>query len=461
MTEQTDWVSAVAILASGLILGLMLMFYLRRRGPAGTSLPAPDRELQDLESRRDLLIAQLRELDDAGADVTPEQTAERRRLELAAADVLRLIDNHQGLAAAKPSSEEPQMEVRTADVAGAARAAARNGFIWGVLSIAVLAGIGFFVYKSATARGANEGLTGSAMAPNEMKQPAPQDPALLALEAAVQKNPNDIDQRIELARVYLERENLMGVFEQTGFVLKSNPAEPRAMTYQALVRLAMGQTDEATTMLEKATKLAPDFIDGSVALAWVYAQQGRASDAEATMRDAMQRHPQERARLEQVLVEMKARKDAPPGAKPGGPVDPNAPLPPGHPSVDGASPSMSQGSAPAPVPQGGAKAIRITLDLDPSAKSRSGLGTVVYVFARPAGVMAGPPVAAKRFNSAAWPMTFELSSTDSMMGQPLPDKVRIEARLDSDGDARTKGPGDRTAVVDSVRAGATITLNLK
>jgi cytochrome c-type biogenesis protein CcmH/NrfG len=455
MTGQTDWVSAVAILASGLILGLMLMFYLKRRRD-GSASSAPDRELQDLEARRDLLITQLREIDDV-ADATPEQLAERRRLEMAAADVLRAIDGREHSAIATAAAT-PAVAAQAAPVS--ASAAAMKGFVWGVLSVGVLVALGFFVYKSANDRGAGDGPTGSAMAPNEVQQPpAAQDPAVLALEAAVQKNPDDIEQRIELSRVYLEHDNLMGVFEQTGFVLKTNPNEPRAMTYQALVRLAMGQTDEATAMLKKANELAPDFIDSTVALAWIYTQQGNMALAETTMRDAMKRHPQDRVRLEQVLADMKAHKDEPQTARSAGPVDPNAPLPPGHPSLDG-SPAPAMTTPPVAAATDGT-AIRVTVNLDPSARNRSDLGQVLYVIARPAGMTAGPPVAVKRLAGGPWPMTFELSSADSMMGQKLPPQLRIDARLDADGDAKTHTAGDIAAGLDGVAAGASIQLNLK
>jgi hypothetical protein len=212
-------------------------------------------------------------------------------------------------------------------------------------------------------------------------------------------------------------------------------------------------------MLKKANELAPDFIDATVALAWVYTQKGNMAQAETAMRDAMKRHPQDRVRLEQVLADMKAHKDEPQTARSAGPVDPNAPLPPGHPSLDG-SPAPAMGAAPVAASADGT-AIRVTVNLDASARSRSDLGQVLYVIARPAGMTAGPPVAVKRLAGGPWPMTFELSSADSMMGQKLPPQLRIDARLDADGDAKTHTAGDIAAALDGVAAGASIQLNLK
>ena len=48
------------------------------------------------------------------------------------------------------------------------------------------------------------------------------------------------------------------------------------------------------------------------------------------------------------------------------------------------------------------------------------------------------------------PLDIDLSAADSMMGQPLPATIRIEARIDSDGDPLTKNPSDPHAVQDGV-----------
>lgn len=62
---------------------------------------------------------------------------------------------------------------------------------------------------------------------------------------------------------------------------------------------------------------------------------------------------------------------------------------------------------------------------------------------------------------SAFPLTFDVSAADSMMGQPLPPRVRLEARIDSDGNAMTKDPKDPVAVADNVAAGSTTTLTLR
>src|SRR5213596_3419236 len=103
-----------------------------------------------------------------------------------------------------------------------------------------------------------------------MQQPQQQaavqaDPEVRNIEAALAQRPDDLVLRNTLARAYLDRENLMGVFEQTQYVLKRSPNDPQALTYQSLVRLAMGQSDSANTMLKQAIKSDPKFLDAYVA----------------------------------------------------------------------------------------------------------------------------------------------------------------------------------------------------
>jgi RNA polymerase sigma-70 factor (sigma-E family) len=92
----------------------------------------------------------------------------------------------------------------------------------------------------------------------------------------VQQQPDNIELRVELARAYLERENLMGVFDQTQFVLAKAPNEPRALTYQGLVRLAMMLVgDEASAedvvqdVFVRLHRSAPSLRDEQKLLAYV------------------------------------------------------------------------------------------------------------------------------------------------------------------------------------------------
>ncbi|HVS30909.1 MAG TPA: tetratricopeptide repeat protein [Thermoanaerobaculia bacterium] len=457
MNGSTDWVSALAILASGLILGLMFIYFVNRRRAAAAVSSDLDLELRDMEARRDALVLQIRELDDAGSKLGPAEVAEERtRLELETAQVLRAIDSHKKTFQKAKKTGTPAA-AQPAAVVVAPKGSAMAGFAWGAGSVLALGFLIYLVMQIATPREEDGSLTGGgAMGSQQAAAPQQPDPSVQRLEAAIASKPDDLESRVELARLYLERDNLMGVFDQTQYVLTKTPNDPRALTYQGLVRLAMGQGSEAVGMLEKATKIDPKFIDGWVALAWVKTQEGNVAEAEKAMQAAIREHPQERQRLEEVLaamkkhgtVDMQQAATTPVGGGSGGG------LPAGHPPITPESPRVGPVTA---VAAGSTDPNAVRITLDGAAKGPG----VVFLIARPVGVVAGPPVAVKRVIVTSFPVTVDLTQGDSMMGQPLPAKMRLEARLDSDGDAMTKSPSDPTAVVDAVSAGSAIRLTLK
>ncbi len=449
MNAPTDWVSAIVILTAGLILGVLFVIFFSRRKSAAPIADESDMERKDLEGKRDALVRQLRELDADGKHTPAQIDAERRRLESETADVLRRLDGF----------TTQRAEVPEAAPGAPARAMnpALKGFIWGAASFVALFGLGYFVMKSASPREEGGSPTGG-MPSRQQQQAAPQqpDPVVMQLEAAMLADPENLQLRNDLAQAYLERDNIMGVFEQSKFVLSKAPNDGRALTFQGIVKLAMGDPVGAATMLEKATKADPKNLDSWVALAWVYAQSDRMKDAEAMIAEAVRQSPSEKARLEAVFNQMKSH-IATAGAASAPAVAQGGELPPGHPPVEGSAPAAAPATGMArPAPPADGKSIRVTLELDPAAKTRTG---ILYVMAKnPQG---GPPIAVKRLMASNFPITLDLGSADSMMGQPLPESFRLEARLDSDGDAATKPPTDPSAVQDNVAPGAVLRLALR
>ena len=435
---MTDWLSAAGMILSGVIVGFMFWYGMKGRAPK------PDVERLDLEAKRDVLLQQLRELKETGGSAE-----EQRRLERETADVLRALDKRgsdkstpdkrtdkrRSDSLVRPSSEigrTGESDLRESDlrvpadvnIAALTRAASIRGFIWGAASVAILGGIGWFVTQHATPK--TEGTTGGTpMASAPQAQP---DAALQQIEGAVAKSPNDLEMRNQLAKAYLERENLMGVFEQTKYILERAPDDARALTYQSLVRMSMGQRDAAEEMLRHAIKSDPELLDAYVAMAWADVQRGKVSEAEGLIAEATRRHPEQKARLDAVLAKMKEQARNPPPA------------------------------APAAAPSSG-PSVHVTLTLAGAAPSPN---AVLFIIARAAGQTAGPPAAVKRIASPTFPLEIDLSSADSMMGQPLPATVRIEARIDSDGDPLTKNPSDPHAAQDGVATnGGKVALVLK
>jgi tetratricopeptide (TPR) repeat protein len=436
---MTDWVSAGGMILAGLIVGFMFWYGMKGRASK------PDLERRDLEAKRDALLQQLRELKEIGGS-----EEEKRRLERETADVLRKIDRRGAVSpkAAKAGAVADSPAIATVDVAAATRAATIRGFLWGLASIAVLGGIAWFVTEKATPR--TESMTGGgAPMTSSAQQASPQQPdtAMQQAEAELAKTPDNLAMRDELAKAYLERENLMKVFEHTAYVLKRAPNDARALTYQALVRVSMGQSDGAVEMLQRAIKSDPDLTDAYVALAWANMQGGKTSESERLIAEAGRRHPDQKAKLDEVLVRMKEQmKNAPPAAMPAN--HPALPNPDGSQSASSPMAAAQSGASPNVAGAAGGPSVHVTLTLDRSAKSSP--NAVLFVIARGAGQSAGPPAAVKRIMAPSFPLEIDLTTADSMMGQPLPPSVHIEARLDSDGDAMTKNPSDPHASQDAV-----------
>src|SRR5437764_10852868 len=370
---MTDWASAGAMLAAGIIIGVLFVISMKRRKQTRQT---DDERVADLEAKRNALVERLREVD------LPEE--EKRRLELETASVLRQLDQRAPVRRAAP----PAAVVRE-------RRAQLIGFAWGAGSMLVLGGILWFVTQKAQPKTEEAMQQPSAAPMQQQQQPTAQsDPQVQGIEAAVSQRPDDLALRNQLARAYLDRENLMGVFQQTQYVLKRAPNDPQALTYQSLVRLAMGQGDSANTMLKQAIKSDPKFLDAYVALAWAQTSAGKSDDAAATIHEAQKQHPEQEKRLADVLVKMRQAARNQPAAQ-------TSELPPNHPPI---------GATGAASPE----AVHVTLALAAGmAPPQQG---IIYVIARAAGVSAGPPAAVKRMALSSFPVTFDMSSADSMMG---------------------------------------------
>jgi tetratricopeptide (TPR) repeat protein len=395
---MTDWVSAGAMLAAGLIVGLMFLYGMKRRQAK------PDSVRADLEAKRDALVARLRE--------DPSD----KRLELEVADVLKRLD---GLKAT-PGALKPASTSVSAPPSD--RNAAMRGFAWGAGSVAVLAGIAFFVMQQAKPKE-------TAAAMPQPASSAAVDPAIVQLQSSIAQNPDNLKLRDDLAKAYLDRDDLSGVAEQTRYVLTRNPNDARALTYQALVHIAARQPEAAGVMLQRATESDPNLLDAWVGLAWLNAESGDLKKAQAAIDEGKKRHPEQAARLDELMTHLRSPQQQPQQAAPA------------------AQPAAASGEA-----------VHITLN---AANANYPPSAVIWVIARPAGATSGPPAAAKRVPLGAFPIQVELTGADSMMGQPLPARMHIEARIDFDGNPMTRDPKDPAGAQDNVGLGQSLTLTLK
>jgi hypothetical protein len=123
-------------------------------------------------------------------------------------------------------------------------------------------------------------------------------------------------------------------------------------------------------------------------------------------------------------------------------------LPPGHPTVPEGNIDPAE-TTPGNIPFDPKTVISGVLRLDDKVKAKVKDGDVVFLTARQADPTGAPGaiVAVKKLTAAKWPMQFQLDGRDAMMtGTKMSGKVVITVRVDKDGDAITKNPGDVTGV---------------
>ena len=114
--------------------------------------------------------------------------------------------------------------------------------------------------------------------------------------------------------------------------------------------------------------------------------------------------------------------------------NPHAKAPGGAPTSQGTQPSLSG-------------FIYGQLELDDSVKAKVKAGSVLFVIVRrsaPQG-QKGMMIAATKLSgitTGAFPLKYVVKQSDAMMGAPLVGKVNVSARIDQDGDAISKQPGD-------------------
>lgn len=94
-----------------------------------------------------------------------------------------------------------------------------------------------------------------------------------------------------------------------------------------------------------------------------------------------------------------------------------------------------------PGPGSDAEPVAGVIRLSPDLEGKVPPGAVLFLMAR-AGP-SGPPTAVQRIPSPSFPMDFELGPGDRMIESlPFAGPFRISARLDADGNAATRSPGD-------------------
>jgi hypothetical protein len=165
---------------------------------------------------------------------------------------------------------------------------------------------------------------------------------------------------------------------------------------------------------------------------------GNRTAAEQAIADGQKQFPEDKEQLARVFAQIASAAD-----------DKSGPAtPPQHPEV--ATPAGID-----EVKETGA-AMVVVVDLPKGVVVPQ--GALLFVIVREAGLETGPPVAVKRVPAINFPITLTLTDKDSMAGESLPGLMRLDARVDRDGDPLTKDPRDPVASEDNIRRGAGQTL---
>jgi len=107
---------------------------------------------------------------------------------------------------------------------------------------------------------------------------------------------------------------------------------------------------------------------------------------------------------------------------------------------EGAPPPGGRGAPPVAAATTG-EPISGTVRLAPDQAALAAPSAVLFVIARPEA--GGPPLAVKRVASPSFPLEFEIGPDDRMIQQmPFVGPLVLTARLDGDGNASTRLPGD-------------------
>lgn len=150
-----------------------------------------------------------------------------------------------------------------------------------------------------------------------------------AARAALARDPEDLQARLDLVEVSLDKEDYMAVWAETRKVLARFPDEPRALTSQSQVWLALGQPAVAIDMLTRAVARSPLLLAAHVYLIDVRLRVGQTTEARLALVEAKRRFPAEAIRLDERFAQTQAAVEREGPMALGGTGDPHAGLRPG------------------------------------------------------------------------------------------------------------------------------------
>lgn len=465
-TDLGPWWSGFVTVNLGLAAANAIMMMLARR-PSESRLVAAEMRRQDLEDNRAIVIEALRQLDAERQKVSPEDYA-RERAELLAIGTAASRELAEGawlsadddvgsspatvVAATSPGTApsgsyssvealarrlaqeralDPELfdaALQRAGLQGTPGGEWRGAFATLVL-VGILALIGWGVSSDARDRGPGGSMTGGESVGGAPMEAPPRSSREQALEARLAAAPNDLGALNDLTEAALAREDQAAALAYNQRALAVSPDDPDARVFRAVLLAFVDQLPRAFEELDAVLAAHADNVRALVYRGLLSLRQDPSRAVEVLTRAAaLDASPQVQALLE----EARRRAAGAPAA-----VSPEAP-------VSSAPPEL--------LVEG-----RIELGVPGATGQR------VFVSVRdPRG---GPPLAAIDLPPGPFPLAFRITSANrvAMMGGtgPLPERVVVVARLDSDGDAMSRPPSDPSATARDVALGSEgLTLDL-
>lgn len=265
MTPHTNWLPGVLVLVGGLLFGLGWVLFARRKGQLTGG--AVDETLANLEKRANDLIDQLRELQQDRHQLSDEQfSAEKSRLEKAAADALRARDGYLGSKAAQAPTSG------SAAGSTAAPAPAQGGFfaqhpqlagaLWGGGVVLFFVVLGLLLSESAKPRGENGVLTGVTPPGMEANAGQPQgggmggmapqqDPDLEAAIGEARAHPENVQLAAEVSHVLIRNQDFETARELVNRSIGMDPFNAELRIHRAFLRATTGDVEGAKAELKR------------------------------------------------------------------------------------------------------------------------------------------------------------------------------------------------------------------
>jgi tetratricopeptide (TPR) repeat protein len=240
----------------------------------------------------------------------------------------------------------------------------------------------------------------------------------------------DVPGLLAQGRAAFEKQQLPVAIEAFKKVLAAEPDQPEAHGYMGLILAQAGHYDGAMMAFEKALSVEPKL---TLAL-WgkgmlLYRVKQDLPAARQTLEKLLPLLPagEEKNEVQKTLLEINL-----PSSKPSA-----------LPKPQETTPRRDATQAPGKQAQVAGGAVQGVVTIDAKMKSKADGKAALFIIARSGGAAGGPPVAVKKIERPVFPLSYTLGPEDVMMkGMPLSGKITISVRLDADGDAMTRQPGD-------------------